>query len=72
MCLHVFFDKRPNTLSVWLFLFVFFFPDEIAFSSILAIRMIFFGYHSILRENKSQLASTPNFELARWYNLLLI
>ena len=44
------------------FLFVFS-PDEIAFSSILTIKTIFFGYHSILREKKSQLAS--NFELAR-------
>ena len=45
------------------FLFVSFFLDEIAFSSILRIKTIFFGRHSILREKKSHLAS--NFELTR-------
>ena len=34
----------------------FFFPDEIVFSSILRMKTIFFGRHSILREKKSQLA----------------
>ena len=37
------------------FLFVCFFPDEIAFSSILRMKTIFFGRHSILHEKKSQL-----------------
>ena len=37
------------------FLFVCFFPDEIAFSSILRMKTIFFGRHSILQEKKSQL-----------------
>ena len=39
------------------------FPGEIALSSILRIKTIFFGCHSILREKKSQLAS--NFQLTR-------
>ena len=50
------------------------FPDETAFSSILRIKTISFGRHSILREKKSPLAS--NFELTStlttiwraWYN----
>ena len=64
MYVRVFFDKLSNKL-LWLFcLFVCFFPDEIAyFSSILRMKMIFFGHHSILCEKKSQLAS--NFELMR-------
>ena len=43
---HVFFDKLSNKL-LWHFVGLFF-PVEIAFSSILRIKMIFFGRHSIL------------------------
>ena len=55
---HVFFDKLSNKL-LWLFClfacFLFFvFSYEIAFSSILRIKTIFFRRHSILREKKSQ------------------
>ena len=54
-------------LLLWLFcllvcLFVFF-SGDIAFSSILRIKTIFFGRYSILREIKSQQASS--FELTR-------
>ena len=64
MYVHVFFDKLSKKLLWLLCLFVFFFPNEIAyFSSILRIKTIFFGCHSILRKKKSPLAS--NFELRR-------
>ena len=60
---HVFFDKLSNKL-LWLFCLCVFSPNEIAyFSSILRIKTIFFGRHSILREKKSPLAF--NFELRR-------
>ena len=62
MYFHVFFDKLSNKL-LRLFCLSFFFPDEIAFSSILRIKTIFFGHYSILHEKISQLAS--NFELTR-------
>ena len=52
MSFHVFFDKLSSKL-LWLFLVCLFFPDEIAFSSILRIKMIFFAPNSILRENKT-------------------
>ena len=54
---HVFFDKLSNKL-LWLFClfacFFFIFSYEIAFSSILRIKTIFFRRHSILCEKKSQ------------------
>ena len=52
MYFHVFFHKRSKKL-LWLFcLLVFFMPDETEFSSMLRIKTIFFGRHSILREKK--------------------
>ena len=51
----MFLDKLSKKL---LWLLCLFFPDEIAFSSILRIKMICFGRHS-----KSQLVS--NFKLSR-------
>ena len=44
------FSINFQTSSFGFFFFVCFFPDEIAFSSILRIKMIFLGRHSILRE----------------------
>ena len=67
MYFHVFFDKlSKNSCGFFVclfFFFFFFFSDETAFSSILRIKTIFFGRHSILCEKKSQLGS--NFELTR-------
>ena len=65
MYFHMFLVKLWNKL-LWLFcLFVccllfFFFSDEIAFSSILRIKMIFFGRHSILREKKKSHPLRPH------------
>ena len=53
----MFFDKLSNKLLRLFCLFAcffFFFSYEIAFSSILRIKTIFFRRHSILREKKSQ------------------
>ena len=55
------FSINFQTSSYGFFVFLFVFPDEIAFSSILRIKRICFGHHSILCEKKSQLAS--NFKL---------
>ena len=60
MCFSINFET--NSCGVFVCLFVCF-PDEIAFSSILRIKTNFFGRHSILRDQKSQLAS--NLELTR-------
>ena len=61
MCFLINFQKNFCGFFVCLF---FFSPNEIAyFSSILRIKTIFFGCHSILRKKKSPLAS--NFELRR-------
>ena len=49
MYFQVFFDKLSNKLLGLFCLFVSFFPDETAFSSILRIKTIFFGRHSIRR-----------------------
>ena len=51
MCL----STNFQTNACGFFVCLFFFPDEIAFSSILRMRTIFFGRHSILHEKKSQL-----------------
>ena len=61
-CIFMCFSINFQTNSCGFFVRLFF-PDEIAFSSILTIKTIFFGHHSILRVKKSQLPS--NFELAR-------
>ena len=64
MYFHAFFDKLSFTPVAFLFACLFFFfSGDIAFSSILRIKMIFFGRYSILREIKSQQASS--FELTR-------
>ena len=65
MYFHAFFDKLSFTPVAFSFacLFVCFFSGDIAFSSILRIKTIFFGRYSILREIKSQQASS--FELTR-------
>ena len=52
MYFHVFSDKLQKTLVAFLFacFFFCFFFHETAFSSILRVKTIFFGFHSILRE----------------------
>ena len=60
-CIFMCFSINFQTSSCDFFVFLFVFPDEIAFSSILRIKRICFGHHSILCEKKSQLAS--NFKL---------
>ena len=61
-CISMCFSINFQTNSCGFFVCLFF-PDEIAFSSILRIKTIFFGRYSILHEKISQLAS--NFELTR-------
>ena len=51
MCL----STNFQTNACGFFVCLFFFSDEIAFSSILRMKTIFFGRHSILHEKKSQL-----------------
>ena len=63
MYFHAIFDNLSFTPVTFLFACLLVFSGDIAFSSILRIKTIFFGRYSVLREIKSQQASS--FELTR-------
>ena len=65
------FSINFQTSSYGFFVFLFVFPDEIAFSSILRIKTICFGHHSILRE-KNLSYNVANFKLTHSLTIIHI